>query len=145
MDQRVTLEHLSDDGSDSTTESCSSRLMAKALGDLKVGNFRYEQQRIQENASSREPRSFEVQEKESKDELLFMIARWVLQKLKNAFGIDSSSLRLNPMYSDLTIKCRGSVFPVHKIIVCSRSVFFSKACSGGFKVRYEISLIKASF
>ncbi|KAI1496418.1 BTB/POZ protein [Biscogniauxia marginata] len=36
-------------------------------------------------------------------------------------------------YSDLVISCGGKYYKVHKAIVCPRSKFFAKACSGDFK------------
>ncbi|KAK4958234.1 hypothetical protein LTR10_004660 [Elasticomyces elasticus] len=35
-------------------------------------------------------------------------------------------------YSDLTIQCGERLWRVHKIIVCSQSPFFTKACDGSF-------------
>jgi hypothetical protein len=37
-------------------------------------------------------------------------------------------------FSDLTIKCRGESFKVHKAVICPLSPFFMKACDGEFQV-----------
>jgi BTB/POZ domain len=37
-------------------------------------------------------------------------------------------------FSDLTIKCHGESFKVHKAVVCPCSPFFMKACDGKFQV-----------
>ncbi|KAN0071715.1 BTB/POZ fold [Elaphomyces granulatus] len=36
-------------------------------------------------------------------------------------------------FSDLTIKCRGESFKVHKAVICPLSPFFMKACDGEFQ------------
>lgn len=38
-------------------------------------------------------------------------------------------------YSDLTIKCNGKEFQVHKFVLCTQSAFFAKAVKkGAFEV-----------
>ncbi|KAL5332136.1 BTB/POZ protein [Aspergillus crustosus] len=44
-----------------------------------------------------------------------------------------ASLHLNSEYSDLKIICKGRTFPAHKLVVCSRSEYFKRACFGEFK------------
>ncbi|KAI2687588.1 hypothetical protein CBS147326_6534 [Penicillium roqueforti] len=48
-----------------------------------------------------------------------------------------ASLHLNSDYSDLTIICKDAVFSAHKLLVCSRSEYFRRACSSGFKETYN--------
>ncbi|KAI9923370.1 hypothetical protein ASPWEDRAFT_55550 [Aspergillus wentii DTO 134E9] len=44
-----------------------------------------------------------------------------------------SGLHLSSDYSDLRIICEDKIFPAHKLVVCSRSKYFHKACFAGFK------------
>lgn len=44
-------------------------------------------------------------------------------------------LFLDDKYADLTIRCDGQDFRVHRAILCPQSPFFDRACHGGFKVR----------
>ncbi|KAH7110418.1 hypothetical protein B0J13DRAFT_570183 [Dactylonectria estremocensis] len=37
------------------------------------------------------------------------------------------------IYSDLKITCGGKEYPVHKVLLCTRSSFFKKACDSAFK------------
>jgi hypothetical protein len=37
-------------------------------------------------------------------------------------------------YSDLAIVSGETTYRVHKLVVCSRSAFFAKACDGPFQV-----------
>ncbi|MCJ1450412.1 hypothetical protein MMC28_000743 [Mycoblastus sanguinarius] len=46
-------------------------------------------------------------------------------------------------YSDLTVHCGPEEFKIHRAIVCPRSNFFDKLCSGGFKVRWSKSDARA--
>jgi hypothetical protein len=39
----------------------------------------------------------------------------------------------DPQYSDLTVKCEGRTWKVHKVVVCPQVRFFTKACDGRFK------------
>ncbi|CBF73627.1 hypothetical protein AN7973.2 [Aspergillus nidulans FGSC A4] len=48
-----------------------------------------------------------------------------------------TSLHLNSEYSDLEIVCKGRTFPAHKLVVCSRSEYFKRACFGEFKETRE--------
>ncbi|KAJ5776886.1 hypothetical protein N7520_000132 [Penicillium odoratum] len=43
------------------------------------------------------------------------------------------SLFLNPEYSDMEIICGSRTFQAHRVIVCSRSDWFKKACGSEFK------------
>ncbi|KAJ5842562.1 uncharacterized protein N7525_000303 [Penicillium rubens] len=44
-----------------------------------------------------------------------------------------ASLRLHSKYSDISLTCGNTIYTVYKCIVCTRSEFFAKACSSGFK------------
>ncbi len=46
----------------------------------------------------------------------------------------ASDLFSSGRYSDLTIKCQGRVFKVHRAIVCLQSKPLAAAIEGGFKV-----------
>ncbi|KAL5333676.1 BTB/POZ protein [Aspergillus crustosus] len=48
-----------------------------------------------------------------------------------------ASLHLNSDYSDIKIVCKGRTLPAHKLVVCSRSEYFKRACFGGFKETQE--------
>ena len=43
--------------------------------------------------------------------------------------------------SDLTIKCQGKVFKVHKVILMSRSPFFRACLTAGFKVSLSLTAL----
>ena len=45
-----------------------------------------------------------------------------------------SRARRNEKYCDLTIVCGKYRRKVHRIVVCTRSKFFERACESGFKV-----------
>ncbi|PYI35281.1 hypothetical protein BP00DRAFT_301273, partial [Aspergillus indologenus CBS 114.80] len=36
-------------------------------------------------------------------------------------------------YSDFALKCDGTTFPVHKVVICTQVEAFAAACKGGFK------------
>ena len=58
------------------------------------------------------------------------------QAVTSKFG----ALLEDPIYTDLTLKCEGEDFYVHKCIVCLQSPVFAAACGGNFKVNlYECS------
>lgn len=44
-------------------------------------------------------------------------------------------------YSDLILCCGERKFHVHRAILCTKSIFFAKACEGNFMVRSEIPFI----
>lgn len=44
-------------------------------------------------------------------------------------------------YSDFTVQCGDRVWSVHRAILCSRSRYFKKVCSSGFKVRTSVGLL----
>ncbi|KAL4918679.1 hypothetical protein BDW62DRAFT_180758 [Aspergillus aurantiobrunneus] len=48
-----------------------------------------------------------------------------------------ANLHLNSEYSDLEIICKGRTLPAHKLVVCSRSEYFKRACFGEFKETHE--------
>ncbi|KAL6710617.1 hypothetical protein ACN47E_008665 [Coniothyrium glycines] len=50
-------------------------------------------------------------------------------ELKSALA----SLFENEMYSDLTIVCGGKRYPVHRVLLATRSTFFEGACRNGFR------------
>jgi BTB/POZ domain-containing protein len=43
-------------------------------------------------------------------------------------------------YSDLTVHCEDNTWKVHKLVMCTHSKFFVKACDGEFMVREMLSL-----
>jgi len=45
-----------------------------------------------------------------------------------------ANLRGQEKYADFVIECHGIKFPVHKVVLCSQSEYFDKACGGGFLV-----------
>ena len=45
-----------------------------------------------------------------------------------------AQLRSEEKYCDFVIECENAKFSVHRIILCSRSEYFDKACSGQFLV-----------
>ncbi|KAK3646240.1 hypothetical protein LTR56_008591 [Elasticomyces elasticus] len=47
------------------------------------------------------------------------------------------ALFFDEKYTDLTIKCGGTIWAVHKAVVCTQSSFFAKACDGSFKEAEE--------
>ncbi|KAK5674689.1 hypothetical protein LTS10_012690 [Elasticomyces elasticus] len=47
------------------------------------------------------------------------------------------ALFFDEKYTDLTIKCGGMLWAVHKAVVCTQSSFFAKACDGSFKEAEE--------
>lgn len=51
-------------------------------------------------------------------------------------GVSSVTIPLpqSSKYSDFSIECNGVAFPVHKIIVCTRSPVIGAAVDRGFKV-----------
>ncbi|KAK5123723.1 hypothetical protein LTR85_002359 [Meristemomyces frigidus] len=59
------------------------------------------------------------------------------QRVPDALMRGVNRLFEDPKYSDLTIKCEGREWRVHKSIVCTQSAFFAKACDGGFEEAEE--------
>ncbi|KAJ5389423.1 uncharacterized protein N7496_000491 [Penicillium cataractarum] len=47
------------------------------------------------------------------------------------------NLHLSENYSDLTIICGDKEFNAHKLVVCSQSAYFQRACYGSFKDAHE--------
>jgi len=43
-------------------------------------------------------------------------------------------------YSDLTVQCENNAWKVHKMVMCTHSKFFAKACDGEFMVREMLLL-----
>ncbi|KAK5165450.1 uncharacterized protein LTR77_008979 [Saxophila tyrrhenica] len=48
---------------------------------------------------------------------------------------DMSGLFHSTEFSDLTIKCGGREWPAHKAVLCTRSEYFHRVVTSGFKVR----------
>lgn len=47
----------------------------------------------------------------------------------------NASIYRDGKYSDLTVVCGERTYRAHKVLLCTRSQFFAKACDGGFQVR----------
>ncbi|KAF2232169.1 hypothetical protein EV356DRAFT_568953 [Viridothelium virens] len=52
---------------------------------------------------------------------------------KDNFLASLRSLFNRPEYSDFTVTCNGRKWNVHKLVLCTQSNFFAKACHGAFK------------
>ncbi|KAL9086306.1 MAG: hypothetical protein Q9165_007221 [Trypethelium subeluteriae] len=52
---------------------------------------------------------------------------------KEIFLASLQSLFSEPKYSDFTITCNDRKWNVHKLVLCTQSSFFSKACDGAFQ------------
>jgi hypothetical protein len=61
----------------------------------------------------------------------------VLERL----GFSNTSLRLrnDKKFCDFVIECNGVQFAVHRVVLCSRSEYFERMCSGEFKVFIPLS------
>jgi len=42
----------------------------------------------------------------------------------------------SPRFSDITVKCGERAWPAHKLVLCTQSDFFARACEGEFKVSH---------
>lgn len=54
------------------------------------------------------------------------------------------SILVSSKYSDLTVRCEGRDFKVHKVIVCGQSNFFASICDGDWKVRIGTGSLPAT-
>jgi len=52
-------------------------------------------------------------------------------------------LRDDQKFCDFVVECGDLKLPVHRVVLCSRSDYFKRACGGGFSVRFPPSLIRS--
>lgn len=48
-----------------------------------------------------------------------------------------ANMFLDPKYSDMTIRCRGEDFPVHKAVICGMSPVIDALCSANMRESKE--------
>ncbi|KAL8778189.1 MAG: hypothetical protein Q9213_007525 [Squamulea squamosa] len=53
--------------------------------------------------------------------------------LQQSLLAELASTRKNNEYHDLIISCKGTEWRVHRVIVCTQSEYFKKACQAGFQ------------
>lgn len=80
----------------------------------------------------------EMEDDKPSSELFNALSRYLRKTIWRPWlraNMNNFSVYKDGKYSDLTVVCGERTYRAHKVLLCTRSQFFAKACDGGFLVR----------